>query len=228
MARADQEQPVTVTTELVIARHGEAVCNTTGTVGGNRGCTGLTDDGKQQARLLADRLAAEHRDRPYDAIYTTPRLRVRQTADIIATRLALTATIEPNLRGPDHGDADGKQWHDVKTAFGGPPQHDPDRPYASGSETWNRYVGRATSTLHMILSRHAGQRILIAGHGETIEAAHTLLLDLPAGACRRLVFVTDHASLARWQQHVNRFDRRVWMLTAHNDTVHLAQRTRSP
>lgn len=216
---------MTITTELVVARHGEAVCNTTATVGGDRGCTGLTNDGRQQADLLADRLAAEHRDRPYDAFYTTPRLRVRQTADIIATRLDLSATVDPDLRGPDHGDADGKQWHDIKAAFAGPPQHDPNRPYAPGSETWNQYLHRATTTLRTILDRHHGQRILIIGHGETIEAAHTLLLNLPAEACRRLGFVTDHAGLTRWQQHVNRFDRRVWMLAAHNDTAHL---TRGP
>jgi probable phosphoglycerate mutase len=214
---------VTITTELVIARHGEAVCNTTGIVGGNRGCTGLTNRGGQQAHLLADRLAIEHRDRPYDAFYTTPRQRVRQTADIIATQLGLTATPEPDLRGPDHGDADGKQWHDIKTAFGGRPQHDPDRPYAPGSETWNQYLRRATSTLRTILDQYHDQRILIVGHGETTEAAHTLLLDLPAEACRRLGFVTDHAGLTRWQQHVNRFGRRVWMLAAHNDTAHLAE-----
>lgn len=214
---------MTVTTELVIARHGEAICNITGTVGGDLGCTGLTHRGRQQAHLLADRLAAEQDDRPYDAFYTTPRLRVRQTADIIATRLGLSATIDPDLRGPDHGDADGKQWHDIKTAFGGPPQHDPNRPYASGSETWNQYLQRATSTLRMILDRHHGQRILIVGHGETTEAAHTILLDLPAEACRRLGFVTDHAGLTRWQQHINRFGRSVWMLAAHNDTAHLAR-----
>ncbi|MGH3679022.1 MAG: histidine phosphatase family protein [Natronosporangium sp.] len=214
---------MTITTELVIARHGEAVCNTTGTVGGDRGCTGLTHSGRQQTHLLAGRLAAEHGDWPYDALYTTPRLRVRQTADIIATRLGLTATIEPDLRGPDHGDADGKQWHDVKTAFGGPSQHEPDRPYAQGSETWNQYLKRATTTLRTILDRYHGLRILIVGHGETIEAAHTLLLDLPAGACHRRGFVTDHACLTRWQQHVNRFGRRVWMLAAHNDTAHIAR-----
>lgn len=216
---------MTITTELVIARHGEAVCNTTGTVGGDHGCTGLTHRGKQQAHLLADRLAAEHDDRPYDAFYTTPRLRVRQSADIIATRLGLSAIVEPGLRGPDHGDADGKQWHDIKTAFGGPPQHDPNRPYAHGSETWNQYLRRVTSALRMILDKHDGQRILIVGHGETIEAAHTLLFDLSAEACRRLGFVTDHACLTRWQQHINRFGRRVCILAAHNDTAHL---TRGP
>jgi len=112
--------------------------------------------------------------------------------------------------------------HDIKSAFGGPPQHDPDRPYASGSETWNQYLQRATSALRTILDRHTGRHILIVGHGETTEAAHTLLLDLPAEACLRLGFVTNHAGLTRWQQYVNRFGRRVWMLATHNDTAHLA------
>jgi hypothetical protein len=32
-----------ITTELVIGRHGQATCNTLGIVGGEPGCTGLTD-----------------------------------------------------------------------------------------------------------------------------------------------------------------------------------------
>ena len=119
-----------ITTELIVARHGEATCNITGIVGGEQSCTGLTDHGRQQAHQLAARLANEHTVRPFDALYATPRLRVRQTADIVGTRLDLTATITPDLRGPDHGEADGKPWHDIKTEFGGPPQHSPDQPYA--------------------------------------------------------------------------------------------------
>ena len=50
------------------------------------------------------------------------------------------------------------------------------------------------AALQKILARHDGERILIAAHGETVEAAHTLLLGLPRNACLRLGFVTDHAS----------------------------------
>lgn len=210
-----------VTTELVLARHGEANNNATGTVGGERGCTGLSPQGREQAHRLALRLATEHAEHPFDAFYGTPRRRVRDTADIIGQALSLTATVVDALRGPDHGDADGRPWHEVKTAFGGPPQHNPDRPYATGSETWNQYLKRATTALQQILDRHAGQRILIAAHGETIEATHVLLLQLPAEVRLGLGFVTDHTGVTRWQHHVNRFDRRVWMLAAHNDTRHL-------
>jgi SAM-dependent methyltransferase len=51
-----RELGVAITTELVIARHGEAHCNVLGVVGGERGCTGLTDLGHRQATQLATRL----------------------------------------------------------------------------------------------------------------------------------------------------------------------------
>jgi probable phosphoglycerate mutase len=212
---------MTVTTELVLARHGEAVCNTAGIVGGERGCTGLTHQGRQQANLLAARLAIEHQQRPFDAFYATPRRRVRETAEIIAAALPLVPVIIDDLRGPDHGTADGRSWQEIKTAFGGPPQHRPEQPYATGSETWNQYLDRATGTLRGILDQWAGHRILIVAHGETIEAAHVLLLNLPQQVRRAIAFGTDHGCIARWQEHVNRFDRHVWTLAAHNDISHL-------
>lgn len=209
------------TTELVIARHGEAACNVAGIVGGERGCTGLTDRGRHQVTRLAARLAAEHATRPYAVFYSAPRLRVVQTAEIITKALHLPPTVEAKLRGPHHGDADGRPWADVKTTFQGPPQHAPDAPYADGSETWNQYLDRSTKALQEILARHEGQRILIAAHGETIEAANNLLFTLPQDACLRLGFVTDHASVTRWQRPTNRFGRTIWQLVAHNDTRHL-------
>jgi probable phosphoglycerate mutase len=156
---------VAITTELVLARHGEANCNTTGIVGGEHGCTGLSPTGRAQVERLAARLAREHHARPFEAFYGTPRRRVRETIDIISGVLPIQAVIVDDLRGPDHGDADGRPWHEIKTVFAGPPQHNPDQPYATGSETWNQYLDRATAALRMILDRHAGQRVLVAAHG---------------------------------------------------------------
>jgi probable phosphoglycerate mutase len=211
-----------LTTELLLTRHGEAACNVAGIAGGDRSCTGLTPRGRRQVEHLAARLATEHAQRPFDVIYTTPRRRVRQTAEIITRALSLPATALADLRGPDHGQADGRGWREIKTAFGGPPQHDPDRPYAPGAEPWNAYLERATRALQEILTRHEGQRILLPAHGETIHAAHTLLLGLTPGTCRHAGFITDHACLTRWQRHLNRLGQVVWLLAAHNDTSHLA------
>lgn len=211
---------MTVLSELVVVRHGEATCNVTGVVGGARGCTGLTDVGRRQAHQLARRLAAEHADAPFGLFHTTPRLRVRQTADVIATVLGVTPLVTADLRAPDPGTLDGQRWADVRRAFGGNLRRHPNRRQGPDSETWHEYLTRAHACLRAILRQGAGQRILVVGHLETVEAAHTLLLGLGPGASRA-GFVSHHAAIARWRQEIDVYGHEMWKLATHNDTMHL-------
>jgi probable phosphoglycerate mutase len=207
-----------VITTLLLTRHGEAHCNVAGVAGGQKACGGLTEHGRQQVRLLADRLRTQE---PADVLYASPRRRALESAAILSAVLGLDVYAEPGLSGPEHGQADGQPWDEIKAAFGGPPQADPDRPYAPGSETWNQYLTRAGDALRGLIERHQGQRILIAGHGETIDAA-TLLLQLSPGSCTRTGFQTDHAAITRWYMQRNRLGQQLWVLGSHNDTQHLA------
>jgi len=206
-----------ITTELVFVRHGEAHCNADGVVGGPATCTGLTDLGRSQVRAAAARLCAEHHAQPFTALSCGPRLRLQQTGDILADALHLPLITEPGLDGPIHGAADGKPWHEVKTAADGGPHAHPDTPWAKGSDTWNGYLLRAASQLEEIVRRHEGDRVVFAAHGETVIAAHTLLLPLPPGSPAG--FTVGHASLTRWQHHLNRLGQRRWILDRHNDTA---------
>ncbi|TDD40292.1 histidine phosphatase family protein [Saccharopolyspora elongata] len=208
-----------VTTELVLARHGEAACNVVGLVGGPRTCTGLTDRGREQVARLATRLTGEP---AFDALYTSPRQRTQDTAAALAHALNLTIRTDDELRGLDHGAADGCDWTSIKTRFGGRPQRYPHQPIAEDAEAWNTYLDRTSRVLASLIHRHEGQRILIAAHGETIEASFAFLLGLPRSEAEQPGVVTSHASLTRWQQHRNRFGHTVWMLAAHNDIQHLA------
>jgi probable phosphoglycerate mutase len=133
----------------------------------------------------------------------------------------LAVQVEPGLCGPDHGQADGLPWDEIIAAFGGPPQADPDRPYAPGSESWNQYLARAGAALAEVIGRHPDQRILIAGHGETTDAAAALLLQLPPGSSTRLGFHTDHAAITRWHMLRSQRGDPVWILSAHNDDRHV-------
>ncbi|MFE7835926.1 histidine phosphatase family protein [Streptomyces sp. NPDC057474] len=208
-----------ITTELIFVRHGEAHCNANGVVGGPVTCTGLTDLGYHQVEQAAARLADEHRDRPFTALYTGPRLRLRQTGEILSQALGLPMRTVPGLGGPIHGVADGRSWTEVKTAADGGPHAHPDRPWADGSDTWNGYLQRAGDFLHGLIDRHEGDRVLFAAHGETVIVAHTLLLAIPLGSPAG--FTVSHGSITRWQHHLNRLDQRRWMLDRHNDTAHL-------
>jgi 2,3-bisphosphoglycerate-dependent phosphoglycerate mutase len=207
-----------VITTLILTRHGEAHCNVARIVGGDLACTGLTDRGRRQVELLADRLRAED---PCHVLYATSRRRTRESGEILSGRLRLPVHVEPGLTGPHHGDADGRPWDEIKAAFGGPPHSDPGRPYAPGSETWNEYLARASAALADIVERHHGQRILIAGHGETADAAAMLFLGPAPGFSTRAGFETRHAAITRWHMNRNRLGQELWILAAHNDTRHL-------
>ncbi len=139
-----------------------------------------------------------HRDRPFDAVYTAPRQRVRETTAPICTTLGMTAMVEPRLSGPRRGEADGKPWTEIWADFGRSPADQPDRRFAPGAESWNTFLARVTHCLETIIKSHQDGRFLVVAHAETVEAAHALLLGLPANASARLGFSVAHASLSHW------------------------------
>ncbi len=154
-------------------------------------------------------------------VYAAPRRRVQETAAVIIGELGLPLTVEPRLSGPHHGDADGKPWTDIWKEFGGSPADRPDQLFAPGAESWNQFLVRASSCLKEILTRHAGQRILTIAHAETVEVAHTLLLNLPAGSSSQIGFTVAHASLTWWSHRRPEAGAARWNLIWHNNTGHL-------
>jgi|HubBroStandDraft_5_1064220.scaffolds.fasta_scaffold125349_2 probable phosphoglycerate mutase len=212
-----------MSTEVILCRHGEAHVNVLGLVGGEKTCTGLTDAGREQAACLAARLRAEHESAaPFDVLYSAPRRRVQETAGFISAATGLPVHVEERLAGPRHGEADGRLWPDLIAEFGGAPRSDPDRPYAPGSETWNEYLARVAGAIAGVIRAHPGQRILIAGHHETVEASFALMLGLARDSSTRAGFATGHASLTRWLLRTG-MGPDTWTLTAFSDQQHLAQ-----
>jgi 2,3-bisphosphoglycerate-dependent phosphoglycerate mutase len=209
-------------TTLSLARHGEAYCNLAGVAGGDKTCTGLTERGRAQARLLGARLFHEQESGTrFDVLYCAPRRRVVETAQILGSALGIQEQVCQGLDGPRHGEGEGRPWEQIMAEFGGTPHSKPDRPYAPGSETWNQYLDRLADSLTRLIADHAGQHLLVAGHAETVEAACRLLLSLPTGSSVRVGFAPGHASLTRWEMQRTRPSQELWTLTAFNDTRHL-------
>jgi 2,3-bisphosphoglycerate-dependent phosphoglycerate mutase len=186
-------------TELVLARHGEGVCNAAGLIGGERGCTGLTDHGREQSARNARCILQMHRQRPFDLLCCSPRQRVRQSAEPIAATLGLPVTVLDALRGQDFGAADGQSWLRVTRAFGGPPDWDPDRPIAAGAEPWNAYAERVLAALARLLVDQAGRRLLVVGHGKTVGLTGALLSGAADPARAAPEHVVDHGGLVHWR-----------------------------
>lgn len=85
--------------KLYFVRHGESEANTLRVISNRESRYGLTETGKQQAILLSDPL----KDVPLTAIYSSPILRARETAEILSQSFHLPYQITEALREYDCG-----------------------------------------------------------------------------------------------------------------------------
>ena len=88
---------------IVFARHGQTAPNRDGLVLG-RADPELTDDGRRQARRLAEALAGE----PVTAVLASPLVRARQTAEAVAGACGLAVTVDERLVEIDWGTWEGR------------------------------------------------------------------------------------------------------------------------
>ena len=95
---------------ILLARHGETESNRERRFQGQLDVP-LSDRGREQARELAERAAAE--ERPIAAIYTSPLVRARETAEIVGERLGLEPRPDDRLKEVDVGDWERRLKDDV-------------------------------------------------------------------------------------------------------------------
>jgi len=153
-----------MSTEIVIMQHGQAACDLSGIVGGERGDTGLTRDGRRQAALRAIAMGDEADKEPFVRVYSGSRPRQRETARIVAAVLAVPLHGDQALICQRYGhELDEQPWAEVYRMLGGAPSSVPDASVGRGGESWNKYVARLAAALKRLIALHPGQRIIVVG-----------------------------------------------------------------
>jgi probable phosphoglycerate mutase len=147
-------------TTLLLVRHGETDWNAEGRLQGHTDRP-LSDDGRRQARQLAEELA----DEPLDAVYSSDLARARETAEIVAERLGLPATLDPELREKDWG-----TWEGLT-----PVERDRVEFVGESTEAHQKRILRA---LEWIAERHPGGRVLVVTHGGSMRRVQTAALGM--------------------------------------------------
>lgn len=205
-------------TTVVLVRHGEAVCNVAGVIGGRRGCTGLTPAGRAQVAALASRVERTGELGTVTALYASPLLRAVETAEILSPALGqapLATRLDCALCELHPGDADGLRFEELAARYGEPDwDHRPGDVIAPGGESWLSFVDRAAGAVTGLAEAHPGQTVVVATHGGVVEAT---MLRLLGASATRLELLTAHASLTVWVRDGSR-----WTLQRYNDQAHLA------
>jgi broad specificity phosphatase PhoE len=153
------------TTRILLARHGETEWNRLGRWQGHADPP-LNALGRRQAQMLAEQLAGDS----VAAVYSSDLGRARQTAEIVAERLALAVTERPGLREIDVGSWSGLTKEEVRERFpdgfalwlAGEVGHD--------GETREELATRAVAAVESIARDHVGQTVLVVTHGGVIRA----------------------------------------------------------
>jgi broad specificity phosphatase PhoE len=203
-------------TRLVLIRHGESVSTVTRRIGGWRTCSGLSDLGREQAKRLAERLAAGELDA--DALYTSHYPRARETAEAVAPVLGLDPIEDPGFGEHDPGaEVDGMTFTEFVERYGHPEWHgDPHAEVFPGGETIATFHHRVGAAAARALDEHRGGTIVVSCHGGVVDAVFRLLLRLPQTGGFELF--TVNTSLTEFASA----DQGKWVLARYNDAAHLA------
>jgi len=182
----------------------------------------LTERGLDQARRLGQYLAT--RIKP-DALYASPILRARQTAQAVSDATGLPIQIDDRLREiqlnlPPEITADQimDTWLETRRCV--------DRPVYAGGESWQDLQRRAVEAIEAIVAAEAGigaqpnRKVAVIAHGGVIETLFFHFLSIPIERNLAAFVNIHHTGIFHWRNFEFR-DYRGWELLAANDTRHL-------
>lgn len=161
----------------ILMRHGETAWNRQGRVMG-RHPVELTDHGREQVAATA-RFAMNIKP---DLIVTSPLVRARQTAEIMAAGLGGVEIVEePAIAEVLYGRWEGMHYHELIddphyiTYRKSPIEHP-----TPGGETIPEVQARGVEAVMRTIEAHPGQRVLFISHGDIVRTVlcHFLGLEL--------------------------------------------------
>ncbi len=199
---------------FVFLRHGESVGNAEARWQGQSDYV-LTEKGRTQARLLADRWKSERTK--FDLIITSPLIRAQETAEIIASALKVDVELEPLLMERHIGEMEGLTAEEVRKK----PQPSYVTPYDSiggeGEGDWSLFL-RAGQALQALLRRPPGSYLIVSHGGLLNQLMNAIIGIAPHADPSGVRFRFENTAFARviYVPHQHR-----WAFDALNDHTHL-------
>jgi 2,3-bisphosphoglycerate-dependent phosphoglycerate mutase len=155
---------------VFLARHGESEISAAGLVNGDPAePRGLTEIGREQARRLGERLAAE----PIDLCVTSEFVRVRQTADLALAGREVPRLVVGELNDVRFGEFEGRSFDEYRAwARERDPMEAP-----PGGESRAEVAARYVRGFRRVLERPE-RTILVVAHGLPLRYTLLALEDL--------------------------------------------------
>ena len=172
--------------KICLLRHGQTSYNADGNKYCGRTDVGLTDLGVQQAEKMRDLLA----NRDFDAIFCSPLIRARQTAEITSRGGQIVQT-DPRLIEIDFGQWEGRRPEEFQVTDGQDWNSwlvDPFHNRAGGTgESGAEVLERLSSFYDELLTTYDNKMVLVVGHNGINRFFMASKLGMPLRNYRMLV-----------------------------------------
>ncbi len=189
-------------TQLYLIRHGQTDWNLRAALQGRTDIP-LNETGRRQALEAKERLASVK----FDGVYSSPLQRAMETACLVSGWPAGKICADQRLIEIAFGPYEGKDTHTLGPAFA-PFFADP-AAYCppEGGESLQSVLERTADFLDFAARKHAGQTLLVAGHGAALHAMLTAALANPLDKfwavsldnCRVAVLTRDENAPGGWR-----------------------------
>ena len=199
---------------FVFLRHGESIGNAESRWQGQSDYA-LTERGRAQARALAERWKSE--GAKFDLIISSPLVRAKETAEIVASALGAKIELDPILLERNVGEMEGLTMEEVRK-IPQPPYITPYDPIGGeGEGDWALFL-RAGQALHDLVRRPPGNYLIVSHGGLLNQLMNAIIGIAPHVDPSGVRFRFENTAFARviYFPHQHR-----WAIDTVNDRAHL-------
>jgi len=193
------------TLRLHLVRHGQTEWNAIRRVQGQQNSI-LNDNGRQQAADTREQLV----DIDFQAVFVSPLLRTRETAEILCRDRTNELQFVDDLKEMGLGEWETRMWEDIPEQW--PEQHaqfkqSPEQFNFSGAETVQQVTDRGIAAVEHIRSQVPSGDVLVVSHGVLIKTIVlnyasqplSVLWDEPyLDNCCRSILQFDASGIGSW------------------------------
>src|SRR5919198_87233 len=206
-----------IATTLLLVRHAETTDNVDMRLSGWTD-TDLSPRGEEQVGLLADHFNRHHGH--VAALYSSPLIRARRTAEAIGGLTGHTPILLDDLREMYFGELDGRPFEELREAYAHLLEADEngeieDFVWPSG-ESRSGFTSRVLRVINGIARRHPGRAVGVVTHGGVIATLLTILHGESAANWRKWVVPNASLSEILWDASTG-----TGALIRHGDASHL-------
>jgi alpha-ribazole phosphatase len=162
--------------ELYFIRHGQTELSRE-----NRFCGSIDPPLSELGVRMAEAFGQAYAHHAWAAVYSSPMLRTKRTAEALTSRVTIPTTFDDGLREVAYGEWEGLRHEDVKERWPEAYEHwarDPASRGTPGGETAFQVAARAVPVIERIREKHEHGRVLVVSHKATIRILACSLLGL--------------------------------------------------